>query len=44
MWCFYTFWIVERYNHGYLFCKYQFVKEFFSEVSFINDNKVINQR
>lgn len=39
MWCFFTFWIVERYNPGYLFCKYQFMKELFSVVNFINNDK-----
>lgn len=39
MWRFFTFGVVAKYNFSYLFWKYQFMKEFFSVVNFINNDK-----
>ena len=39
MWRFFTFGVVAKYNFSYLFWKYQFMKELFSVVNFINNDK-----
>ena len=39
MWRFFTFGVVAKYNFIYLFWKYQFMKELFSVVNFINNDK-----